>query len=77
MHWIDNLVPFCNKNGEIRLCVDFRNLNRALEKDNYLVPPIDQILQKVVKSEMFSLVDGFSGYNQFLVAPNNQLKTAF
>jgi hypothetical protein len=36
--WVENLVPDKKKYGEIRLCVDFKNLNRALEKDNYPVP---------------------------------------
>ena len=47
MQWIANLVPVHKKNGEIRLYVDFRNLNQASEKDNYHVPPMEQILQKV------------------------------
>ena len=55
------------KLGEIRLCVDFRNLNRASNKDNYMVPPIEHILQMVSSSEMFSLLNGFSGYNKVLV----------
>ena len=42
--WIANVVPVRNKNGDIRLCVDFRNLNRTSKKDNYLVPPMEQIL---------------------------------
>jgi hypothetical protein len=39
--WIANLVPVRKKNGDIRLCVDFINLNRASEKDNYHVPPME------------------------------------
>jgi hypothetical protein len=42
--WVANLVPVRKKSGEIRLCVDFRNLNRDLEKDNYPVPPMQQLL---------------------------------
>ena len=42
--WVENLVPLRKIFGEIRLCVDFRNLNRALEKDNYLVPPMEKLL---------------------------------
>ena len=57
--------------------MDFRNLNMASEKDNNPIPPMDQILQKVVGSEMFSLLDGFSGYNQVLVSLDEQLKTTF
>ena len=41
--WVSNLVPVRKKSREIRLCVDFRNLNHALDKDNYLIPPMEQI----------------------------------
>jgi hypothetical protein len=57
--WVANLVHFRKKHGEIHLCVDLRNLNRALEKDNYLVPLMEQLLQTVSGSEIFSLLDGF------------------
>jgi ribonuclease HI len=75
--WVSNLVPVWKKNGEIRLCVDFRNLNKASDKDNYPVPPMEQILQQVSGSERLSLLDGFSGYNQVLMSPSDQLKTTF
>jgi hypothetical protein len=75
--WVANLVPVRKKSGEIRLCVDFRNLNRASEKDNYPVPPMEQLLQTVSGSEIFSLLDGFSGYNQVLVSEEDRLKTTF
>jgi hypothetical protein len=42
--WVANLVPVRNKNGEIRLCVDFRNLNRSSKKDNYSLPKMEHIL---------------------------------
>ena len=45
--WVANLVPVRKNNGDIHLCVDFRNLNRSSEKDNYPIPPMEQILQKV------------------------------
>ena len=61
--WIANLVPVIKNYGEIRLCVNFRNLNRASEKDNYLVPPMVKLLQTMSVSEIYSLLDGFSGYN--------------
>ena len=75
--WVDNLVPVKKKYGEIRLCVDFRNLNHASDKDNYLVPPMEQILQMVSGFELLSLLDRFSGYNQVLVAEQDRLKTTF
>ena len=54
--------------------MDFRNLNRTSDKDNYPVPPMEQILQLVSGSELFSLLDGFLGYNQVLVAEEDRLK---
>ena len=75
--WVSNMVPVRKKSGEIRLCVDFRNLNHASDKDNYHVPPMEPLLQMVSGSELFSLLDGFSGYNQVLVAEEDRLKTTF
>ena len=75
--WVSNIVPVRKKTGEIRLCIDFRNLNKASLKDNYPLPKMDHILQKVVGSKRISLLDGFSGYNQVLVHPDDQHKTNF
>ena len=75
--WVANLVPIQKNNGEIRLCVDFRNLNRASLKDNYPPPKMDHIPQKVVGASRMSMMDGFSGYNQVVVLPEDQKKTAF
>jgi hypothetical protein len=75
--WVANLVHVRKKSGEIHLCVDFRNLNRASKKDNYPVPPMEQLLQIVSSSEIFSLLDGFSRYNQVLVSEDDRLKTTF
>ena len=61
--WVSNLVHTKKKIGEIGLCVDFRNLNKISLKDNYPLPKMDNILQKVVDSSIISLLDGFSRYN--------------
>lgn len=66
--WVANLVPVRKKIGDIKLCIDFKNLNRASQKDNYHVPSMEHILQCVSGFEMLSLLDGFSGYNQVLVS---------
>jgi hypothetical protein len=57
--WVANLVLVRKKNGEIRLCVDFRNLNRSSLKDNYQLPKIDHVLEKVVGANRMSMIDGF------------------
>lgn len=71
------MVPVRKKSGDIRICIDFRNLNKAYLKDNFPLPPMEQILQAVAGSKLMSFLDGFSGYNQVLVHPGDQLKTTF
>ncbi|KAH9308250.1 hypothetical protein KI387_036161, partial [Taxus chinensis] len=75
--WVANIVPVRKNNGEIRICVDFRNLNQASLKENYPLPIMDHILQAITGSEMISLLDGFSGYNQIKVAEEDHTKTTF
>jgi len=74
---VSNLVPTRNKTREIRLCVDLKNFNKVSIKDNYSLPKMDHILQRVVGSTRISLLDGFSGYNKIIVHPNDHAKTAF
>jgi ribonuclease HI len=75
--WVANLVPVRKKNGEIRLCVDFRNLNRSSLKDNYPLPKMDHVLEKVVGANRMSMIDGFSGYNQIAVHQDDKEKMTF
>jgi hypothetical protein len=75
--WVENLVPVRKKNGEIRLCVDFRNLNRCSLKDNYPLTKMDHILQRVVGAQRISMLDGYSGYNQISVMEEYKKKTTF
>jgi len=75
--WVSNLVLVRKKNGDIRLCVDFINLNKSSLKDNYPLPNMEAVLQKVTGCELLSMMDGFSGYNQVKVKESKQYKTAF
>jgi len=76
-YWCSNLVVVRKKNGGIRLCIDFRNFNLACIKDNYLLPNMETLLQRVTGSQIMSMLDGFSGYNQVLVRKEDQYKTIF
>jgi hypothetical protein len=74
---VSNLVPVRKNNGDIILCVDFRALNRESVKDNFPLPNMELILQQVAGSQMMSLLDGFSGYNQIRVKREDKYKTTF
>jgi hypothetical protein len=75
--WVSNPFIVRKKTGDIRICVDLKNLNQASLKDNYSLPKMEYLLQRVIEEEMMSMLDVFSGYNQMLVKEDNQLKTAF
>jgi hypothetical protein len=75
--WVSNIVPVNKKQGTIRVCVDYRDINRACPKDNFPTPFIDQLIDDCAGSEIYSFMDGFSGYNQINIAPADQHKTAF
>jgi hypothetical protein len=75
--WVSNLVPIDKKQGTICVCIDYRDINKACTKYNFPTPFVDQIVDDCTRSEIFSLMDGFSGYNQINIVPEDQHKTAF
>ena len=75
--WVANLVVVTKKSGEIRRCIDFRNLNKSSKKDNYPLPKMEHSLQKVSGAKVISFFDGFLGFNQITVHLDDQEKTAF
>ena len=60
-----------------RVCIDYRKLNTATRKDHFLLPFIDQMLDRLVEHPHFCFLDGYSGYNQIAIAPEDQEKTTF
>lgn len=61
---IANVVPVKKKNGQIMVRIDFRDLNKTCPKDSFPFPLPDIHLDQVVGLQMFSFIDGCSGYNQ-------------
>jgi len=75
--WMSNHIIIRKNIGDIRLCVDFRNLNQELLKDNYPLPNMEHILQWITVAEMMPMLGGFSRCNQVFVKKEDQIKTAF
>ena len=75
--WLANGVLVRKKDGQIRVCVDFRDLNKACPKDDFPLPNLDMLLDTTANHEMFSFMDGFSGYNQITIDPKDAEMTAF
>ena len=75
--WLANVVPVPKKDGKVRVCVDFRDLNKASPKDDFPLPHIDMLVDSTAGHPMLSFMDGFSGYNQILMALEDMEKTSF
>ena len=59
------------------VCIDYRKLNSAIRKDHFPLPFIDQMLDRLAGHPHFYFHDGYSGYNQIDIAPEEQEKTTF
>ena len=75
--WLANVIPVPKKDGNVRVCVDFRDLDKVNPKDNFSLPHIDLLVDSTADHSMLSCMDGFSGYNQILMAPKDMEKTTF
>jgi len=62
--WIANVIPVPKKDGKVRMCVDFRDLNKACPKNDFLLPHIDVLVDNTADGALMSFMDGFSGCNQ-------------
>ena len=70
------LVPTRTQTGW-RVCIDYRKLNEVTRKDHFPLPFIDQMLEKLAGNSYYCFLDGYSGYNQVCIAPEDQEKTTF
>jgi hypothetical protein len=68
---VANAVVVLKKDNRIKVCVDYKDLNKASSKEDFYLPYIDILVDNVVKSIMYSLMDGFSRYNHIILAEEN------
>ncbi|XP_061352702.1 uncharacterized protein LOC133297550 [Gastrolobium bilobum] len=80
------VTVIANQNNELittraqnswRVCIDYRRLNQATRKDHYPLPFIDQMLERLAGKSHYCFLDGYSGYFQIHIAPEDQEKTTF
>ncbi|KAM2785541.1 hypothetical protein PS2_006537 [Malus domestica] len=77
VEWLANIVPVLKKNGALRICIDFRNLNLATPKDEYTMPILDLLIDAAANHAILSFMDRHAGYNQIFIAEADVHKTAF
>lgn len=72
----DELIPTRTITGH-RMCIDYRKLNAASRKDHFPLPFIDQMLERLANHPYYCFLDGYSGFFQIPIHPNDQEKTTF
>ena len=65
------------KNGNVRDCIDFRDLNKTSPNDDFPLPHIDMLVDSTVGHSMLSFMDEFFGYSRILMTPKDMEKTSF
>ncbi|MGL5706859.1 MAG: reverse transcriptase domain-containing protein [Aeromonas sp.] len=75
--WRAPVVATIKKNGDLRMCIDYRKLNSVTIKDAYPMPNIDEIFDSLYGATIFSTLDCYSGYYQVKIRESDIPKTAF
>ncbi|XP_015960134.1 uncharacterized protein LOC107484040 [Arachis duranensis] len=77
VEWVLNIVPVMKKNGKLRVCLDFRDLNNVIPKDECFMPIADMLIDSAAGNKILSFMDGYSGYNQIFIAEDDVSKITF
>lgn len=75
--WLVNVVMVPKSNGQWRMCIDFKDLNKAYPKDFFPLPKIDKMVDATARHELLTLMDAYSGYNQISRFSPDREKTSF
>jgi hypothetical protein len=75
--WVSPMVLMLKKNGKLKVCVNYKALNKVIKKDRHLLPFCEKNLKEVAGHEMYTFRDGYRGYHQVKITPEDQLKTTF
>ena len=75
--WCSNVAMARKKDNSLRLCIDYRQLNQKTIKDSYALPRIEETLDCLAGSKLFSVLDMKSGYHQIEMEENHKQYTAF
>ena len=75
--WASSIVTVGKKDGGVRMCIDFREVNGITQPDPYQMPLIEEILEQLAAARFISKIDLNKGFHQIPIDPIDQPKTAF
>lgn len=77
VEWLANIIHVINKNGNLRVCIDFRDLNNVTPKDEYPMAVAKMLVDSSAGFEYLSMFDGYYGYNQIFIVEEDIPKMVF
>ena len=75
--WCAPMVPVLKKNGDVRICVDLKHLNRAVKRERYTLPTLEDMTHKLAGSKVYSKLDAASGFWQIPLDEGTAKYTTF
>ena len=75
--WCAPIVPVIKKNGDVRICVDLKKLNKAVKREHFMLPNLDDISPKLCGATVFSKLDASSGFHQLPLEEDSCHLTTF
>ena len=74
---VANVVPVLKNDGRVRMCIDFRDLNKACPKDDFPLPHIHVLDENTARYGLLSFMDGYVNYNEVKMVEEHMEKTTF
>jgi transposase InsO family protein len=75
--WVNSLVVVLKKNGTLRLCLDPKDLNRAIQRELYPLPTIEDVATRLHGAKVFTILDARSGFNHLMLEKESSMLTTF
>ncbi|XP_019254964.1 PREDICTED: uncharacterized protein LOC109233529 [Nicotiana attenuata] len=75
--WLANVFVVPKKGNKLRMCVDYKDLNKACPKGSFLLPNIDRLIDAMAGHETLTFLDAYSRYNQIQMNPEDREKTSY
>jgi hypothetical protein len=63
IEWVFPMVLTLKKNGKLKVCVNYKVLNKVTKKNRCPLPFCEEILEKITRNEMYTFEDGYRGYH--------------
>ena len=76
-NWVNSLVVVKKKTGKLRVCLDPRDLNRAIKRQHFKLPTREEIMSRFAGAKIFSKMDASQGFYQLKLDKESSLKCTF